>query len=68
MLLLLACSDYGYTGAGEPPGHPGDGKGPESLDTADYEPVEDDSATVEETEDPCEGTHTVRVGLAADDV
>lgn len=70
LLLLVACSDYGYTGAGDPPGHPGDGKGPQALDTAEEEAQGGDSGAWTETEDtePCAGTHTVRVGLAADDV
>lgn len=69
LALLLACSDYGFSG--DPPGnqgglHPG-GPGQDTGEGDDSgEPW--DPANPETGEEPCEETRTVRFGLAADDV
>lgn len=73
LLLLLACSDYAVSGRKDEPGRgdrpPKDGP---AADTGDLPAPDDGSGdgegTVPDDGDGCEGTRTVRLGLAADDV
>lgn len=69
LTLLLACSDYDYANLGADKDGADADTGFRPRDGRDDEQDGDDSASVTQAEDEgdCTGTHTLRIGLAADD-
>lgn len=70
LLTLLACTDYELqSGKDEPHDRPPRDEPAPATDTSGVEDSGDPGGgTVPDDGDPCAATHTVRIGLAADDI